>query len=776
MYRIIVLFSIYFVTKSYAQIEMGSWRFHVNSKKAIDVVASEKYIYCALENGLLQYDPENIDYGIGTRVNGLSDIKPSKLFYLSNTDELVIGYENGNLDFVKGDEVENLPAIALASIPNSKKINSFFFYENYLYAATDFAIVKIDPVKKEIKDTYYPTNSLESLLDLYIHNDTVFALSPSRLLYGLLTNPALPDQSQWVLDNRVPIQLGSRQYSAIEYFENKLCVLDKSAEWGTDSVFIYENGIYGALDVINGSIEINSISQSGGKLFLNNAGSIYLFDENLNLTQTFSSFNIGTWFSSMQSTYGPNGLWSADMENGLVFFPNSFDFQPVAVTGTANSFFYSMDWADNRLAIASGYLLNKLPAFTKNGAQFFTDNGSGSEDWTYKGVYSTPCWDTSNIWDFLDVSLNPKNIDMYALSTYSEVPLTVFSSDSCFIYDESNSTLVQSSVGNGWTLVSDVCFDDDENLWCLNGYSDKPLNVFSTDGEWSNFDLGFNAKNKYTKKMIIDFQDNIWCATENAGLFGFNYGDNIDNISDDRTINLTTGIGQGNLPSNNITAIAADFDGEIWIGTDAGFAILYGANSSYETGADIDAQRVKINFEGNVEYVLGSTHITDIEVDGGNRKWLGTATSGIILLSSDGTEIIDQFTTENSPLISDVIYDLKLNQNTGELFIITDKGLISFRTNSSYEDPTYASCKVFPNPVRPNYQGPITIQGIRYNSDVKVTDASGNVVYKTTSNGGTATWDGKTVDGVPVASGIYYFWTARNEGRGQKVGKVAIIR
>ena len=177
-----------------------------------------------------------------------------------------------------------------------------------------------------------------------------------------------------------------------------------------------------------------------------------------------------------------------------------------------------------------------------------------------------------------------------------------------------------------------------------------------------------------------------------------------------------------------------------------------------------------------MEYALGSTHITDIEVDGGNRKWVGTATSGIILMSSDGSEILAQYTTNNSPLISDVIFDLKLDQNSGELFIVTDKGLTSFRTNSSYEDPSYESAKVFPNPVRPGYTGPITIQGIRYNSDVKVTDAAGNLIYKTTSNGGTASWDGNNLEGKPVSSGVYFIWTAQNEGKGKKVGKVAVVR
>jgi hypothetical protein len=377
----------------------------------------------------------------------------------------------------------------------------------------------------------------------------------------------------------------------------------------------------------------------------------------------------------------------------------------------------------------------------------------------------------------LDVSINPKNIDEYAVCTPSEVPVTIFANGQGKVFADTNSTLQISASGSGSYLVSDVCYDDKGNLWCLNGYTDRPLNVKTSDGLWYNFDLGTSAKNKYTKKMIVDFDGNIWCATDNSGLFGYKTNATISNTSDDKRIQLRSGENYGNLPSDNVTAIAADFEGEIWIGTDAGFAILYGGSSAFDANAGgYDAQRVKVQFEGNVEYVLGSTHITDIEVDGGNRKWMATANAGILLLSADGSEIIEQHTTENSPLISDIVYDLKLDQKTGELFIVTDKGLISYRTDATYEDPDYASTKVFPNPVRPGYLGPITIQGIKYDSDVKITDVAGNLIYKTTSNGGTATWDGNTLEGKPAASGVYFIWTAQNEAKGKKVGKVLVVR
>ena len=162
-------------------------------------------------------------------------------------------------------------------------------------------------------------------------------------------------------------------------------------------------------------------------------------------------------------------------------------------------------------------------------------------------------------------------------------------------------------------------------------------------------------------------------------------------------------------------------------------------------------------------------------MDGANRKWLGTESAGVFLLSADGTEILQNFTVDNSPLISNTILDMQLDQSTGELFLVTDKGLISYRTDATYEAPEYSNVKVFPNPVKPDFSGQITIQGIKYDSDIHVTDVAGNLVYKTTSNGGTATWDGKTLTGEKVKSGVYLFWTAPNVGKGRKVGKVVVI-
>jgi hypothetical protein len=382
------------------------------------------------------------------------------------------------------------------------------------------------------------------------------------------------------------------------------------------------------------------------------------------------------------------------------------------------------------------------------------------------------------MWDFISIAVNPKNPKEIASSTYSFKPLTVLTESDTLVYDQTNSPLEPVSIGNGWSLVSAAKYDKDGNLWCLNGYTDRPIKVLQKEGGWLSFFTGSGSSNKMTTKLEIDFQDHVWIGTYSNGLTGFNHNGTLDDPSDDQYVNLTTGEFLGNLPSNRITALAADFDGELWIGTEAGFAVLYNANGAFDASpGDFDAQRIKVPFEGNTEYVLGEAHISDIEVDGGNRKWMATANAGLILLSPDGTEIIRQYNTANSPIISNTIYDIEMNHETGELYIVTDLGLISLRVDASYEDPTYEQMTVFPNPVRPDYNGPITLQGIRYNSDVKVTDAAGNVVYKTQSNGGTATWHGLNANGEKVPTGVYFFWTAMNvQGGENKVAKVLVIR
>ncbi len=757
---------------SYGQIGMDQWRIHVPNREAIDVTTDGNLVFAAFDNGLLEYDPSAGETSVWTDVNGLSDVKLSALGRDLSNKKVFVGYANGNIDVIANNTITNIPAIRLAEIQGNKRINRIVNFDGDVFFATGFGIVRLNSSNNEVKDTYYPTPQGDAILDVAFIGDTIYALTADRLLKASLSNPAVADPFQWVIDSRLPLLL-SNKYTDIEEVGAKIYALLQLDAYGQDTVYqLNYSGNIAASD-INFSLQINSLSSDQERLIINTDGAIYRYFSDLTLDLVNSSFYIGKWFEPKQSIYSSAGYWIADGKNGLLRLTEYNLLTRVEFSGPPKSDFFAMDWKKNTMIVAGGGMSEKISNFSSSGVYRFQD-----EAWDLYDRDNMNLWNGTNIWDFIAVSIEPNNAKKAAVATFSSYPVSIlnFETGVTDTFTPLNSPMEYSGPGSTKSLVTALEYDDSGDLWVLNGYSLNPLKLYH-ENTWYSFDCGGTAKNQFSGNMVIDYNGHKWFALDAAGLFGYNHNKTPVNAADDQVINLTTGDYSGALPSNTVTALAVDFDNEIWIGTDNGFAILYNSDGAFDAGpGDYNAQRVKIPVDGVIEFMLGTTNITDIEVDGGNRKWFGTANSGIILLSADGLEVIKQFTTDNSPLISNNIIDLEIDQSTGELFIITDKGLISYRSDASYEDPEYSDVKVFPNPVRPEYDGLITIQGIRYDSDVKVTDVAGNLVYKTTSNGGTAVWNGRTLSGDKVATGVYLIWTSINEGKGRQVGKVLVVR
>ena len=757
----------------YSQVGTSEWRLHVPNRKCIDVVKGNGIIFSAYDKGIVEYDLSSGELSLMTSVNSLSDNGISAVLYTQSSDALIIGYSNGNIDIYKDRTITNVPAIKLAQFPGSKRINRIVERNGAVYLATDFSIIKLDVLKKEIKETWYPSTGNLPVKDIEIRNDTVFALTPFSLYTGILTNPALSDPAQWTSDLRIP-QIVNEEYLDIETASGNMYVLRSNEPYGGDS--LYQLTTSGRISVLDPSldVELNGLKAQNDKLL------ILLFNGVQRMDPLSGALEV------LQGDYYPFGayprpngvlldgsiLWIADNTNGLVKKEGE-GCTTVRVEGPLKSEFYAMDWRKGRLVIAGGGLSQISSTFSGSGVHVFEN-----EQWGIRDRDNMSLWSGQNIWDFLSVSINPKDENQIAVSTFSEIPVSILNvaTQVTDTFTPLNSTLNTSLSGNQSSLVSTLQYDLRGNLWVLNGYSDKPLNVYTSDGDWLSFESGTASKNKFSRKLIIDNESNKWFSLDGAGLVGYNDNGTISDPTDDAYVVLNTGAFSGDLPSDRVTALAVDFDNELWIGTDNGFAVLYNPENVFGAApGEFNASRIKLEFEGNVEYVLGNTGISDIEIDGGNRKWIGTANSGVVLLSPDGLDVIEQFTTDNSPLLSNNIIDLEIDQKTGELFIITDLGLISYRSDATYGDATYSEVEVFPNPVRPGFDGLITIQGIQYNSDVKITDVAGNLIYKTTSNGGTATWNGDTLNGERVPSGVYLIWTAANEGKGRKVGKVLVL-
>jgi hypothetical protein len=756
-----------------SQIGMHDWRLFVTPTKAISVASGDGRVIAALENGLIEYDIQANEKTVWTKVNYLSDIFVSTISFDAYTNSFWIGYTNGNIDKLQNASVTNLSALKNSNIMGNKKIIKFISKGNFIYALTEFGVLKIDPKSVEVRDTYYPTSSNSKWIDFEILGDSIFVISESSMYQADLKNNLLANPANWSLNNNVSL-VGQSKLNKLCVYNSSMYIASDGPAYKDDSLYLYTNN--GLFAIKEGSFveprEIINIQSDANYFYLILYDGIHILDTSLHLKESIFRYNSGVLLETRAITNSNNRFWIADNNAGLVNWSDNWNNSSISFNGPYKNNFFSMDWKNGKLAVAGGVLDRTNFAFSSVGFYTMED-----EVWSSFDRWNQNLWKDSNVWDVSSVSINPKNSNQVAVASYSEIPLSIQQGTQIKdVYTSSNSPLEKTSFGNGWSCVSDVEYDTKGNLWMLNAFTNQPLKVLSKDGLWYTMNTPSSVKNSYTRKLVIDSKGNKWIATPSLGVVGYKDNGTISDLSDDVSKIISDGLTTGTLPSKEVNAIAIDLEDELWIGTDNGFCILYNAPSILSNDVtSYNTYRVKLNYEGNVEYMLGNTSITDIEVDGGNRKWIATANAGLFLLSADGSEILESFTKDNSPLISNNILDLEINQETGEVFIITDIGLVSYRSDASVSDPTYSSCIVFPNPYKISNQGGITIQGIQYDSDVKITDSSGKLVYKTTSNGGTAFWNGKTQDGERVASGVYFFWTATNEGTGNKVGKVVVI-
>ena len=337
------------------------------------------------------------------------------------------------------------------------------------------------------------------------------------------------------------------------------------------------------------------------------------------------------------------------------------------------------------------------------------------------------------------------------------------------LYNNSNSSLQKRFPHDDWTNIGALEFDSQGNLWCTNAQTLEPLSAQYTNGEWESFSLGNTVtENQNLAKLLIDQNDQKWVQLKNNGLIVFD-----ETRSGTKAKKISNGENNGNLNSDRVFSMAEDLDGEIWIGTDNGVCVFYDPSAIFEGEK---AATIIVTQDGYNTHLLNGLLINDIEIDGANRKWFATNNAGVVLTSENGTEEIYHFTAENSPLFSNKVIDIEINQESGEVFFATDKGLISYRSGATEGSNDFSNVLVFPNPVKPDYEGTISIKGLLTDAVVKITDISGNLVYKTTALGGQANWDGKRTNGEEVNSGVYLIFCSDEDGNENHVSKLLIVR
>jgi hypothetical protein len=763
-FKLLLIFSL--ITNAFigsTQIGMNQWRIHFSAFNAIGICETENEIIMACSNGLVRYDLSDNSVEQLTLTNGLSDLDITSI--ASDINTVSVGYLNGNFDIIEGNTITNVPWIKKADISGDKSIFNFYYDGEIIYISTGIGLIVFDNTKKEIKDTYYPYLN-PVVYDVTIYKDTIYAATEKGIYFAPKSAEFLNDLANWEKLDDLPATLVNEPFNQIETFGNRLFFAYNSLNFNEDTVFYFQDN---ELNKLPAPVNLSEMKADGDRLLLTYSTSVQALNTDLVEIDLIFDYPNGTPFPKA-SIFRDNYYWIADGNNGMVKGLNSFDATSIYLNSPATDGSYRMDIQYGKVLVAGGGVTQNLQNnYFRNGVYLFEE-----EEWTNFNYKTDDSIKLDKDWDFISVAVNQSNTDQFAFASFSEGGLKIVNDGTKIseVYTSENSVL-ENSVGR--INISDLKYDDDGNLWLINA-GIKPLKVLRPDGTWHEYSLGAASNGKIPYRLLIDDEGNKWVGVTNVGLVAFNENGTFDDESDDNLRVLVANEGFGNLPSIFVKGLAQDVDGEIWIGTESGLVVLYSRNELYDGGyGKYDANPILLTVNGEVERLLGETYITAIAVDGGNRKWIGTSSSGVFCFSPDGLEEIYRFNQENSPLISDNILDIKIDQLSGEVYFATEKGLVSFRSDASLGDSDFSTVSVFPNPVRPEYAGPITVQGLGYDSDVKITDVSGNLVYQTVSNGGTVIWNGLTLTGERVQSGVYLVWSGSVDGKGKNVSKIVFI-
>ena len=369
--------------------------------------------------------------------------------------------------------------------------------------------------------------------------------------------------------------------------------------------------------------------------------------------------------------------------------------------------------------------------------------------------------------DVTNILVNPNNDEIW-LGSFGRGLAQIVNQKQVARFDHTNSTIKSDPADRDIALG--MALDSKGNLWVSNYGTSKALAVKKTDNTWSDYSVGTSSLGE----MIVDESDQLWAIAPRTSSIGVVAMKETANGTIQRRL-LTSGENNGGLPNNNVKAIAVDKDNEIWVGTEAGIAVFYNPSLVFEGGKNADAQQIVIDDGNDVGVLLGNEVVNDIKIDGANRKWIAT-NNGAWLVKEDGSGIILHFTSENSPLPSSLINCIGIVPNTGEVFFGTSEGIASFRGDATEASMLHKNTLVFPNPVHPQYEGPITITGLPEDATVKIADVAGRVVYELIATGGTAVWDGLDFNGNKPKTGVYLIYSANKDDEDSLVSKLLIVR
>ena len=762
----VILFVFFFQNLSAQNIPIGSWKDELPYLHAESVAQSVNKIYCATSVSLYSVDKTDLSLEKLSKVNGLSDIGFSFLHFDTDREQLIIAYNNSNIDILSSGGVYNIADIKRKNIVGNKNINSIYQKDNKAYLCCGFGIAVLNLDKLEIADTYYPgqTTSFNNVNALSTDNNFFYAATTTGLYRASLTSQNLSDYSQWQKINQSTGLVDDEVKFIASSSQSLYCVVN-------DSLFKYDGALWNRI-FNRAKMYVSSIADDGNELLVCMNSDSGLTSRVMKILNDNTIDSIQTSFGApQQAVKGANGTyWIADIQTGLKYFST----------------------AGSGLVFPTGPLSEKAADIAVWNSTAFVVPG-GVNNWNYSGEASGYYLSFNGYWinfnkyitsgaldtvtDLFKVAVNPKTGEAYLGSFGWGVIRLNIDGGYNNVY-KFNSSLQAPQLDPTRVRASGLAFDSDGNLWVSNYGAAKPLSVKTINEEWKAFSPTTNSAGGQLADIVVDQSNFKWIVLARGnGILVYDSGEDPLATNDDQWKTLSTGIGTGGLPTKNVQCMAVDKDGYIWVGTDQGVAVYYCPYDVFSSSG-CDAQQIIVKQDLYNGYLLGTETINDLAVDGANRKWFAT-NNGAFLMSADGTEQIQHFTSDNSPLFSNNILCIAIDNENGDVYFGTDLGIIVYRsdaTEGNAEGNLSDTAFIFPNPVRENFSGVVAIQGLAYHAQVKITDLAGVLVYETESNGGEAIWNAKDLKGNRVNTGVYLVYATNAEGTDKLVGKIAVIK
>jgi hypothetical protein len=757
----------------YSQPTIGEWTDYQSYAHAKNVVDTGEKVYCVTEGGLFSYSKTDNSIQKMSGINGLSDVGIQRLAYSKENNLLLIAYQNANVDLLFGTEIFNLSDIKRKQIPADKTINNVMFAGKLAYLSCGFGIVVINLERKEIKDTYFigQEGAYVNVQDMATDGTFLYAATANGIYRALVSEPNLQNYNNWTHLTNIPH--ADKKFSKIEYFKGKIIANYTPDQYDQDEMYqLNENGWTRFLPEIR---YVSDVTSTGNYLVFSGREEVIVYNEKLEKVKEVQKYSFsGNELTSIQPMCAvldaQNVLWIADQKYGLIKI------------GTLAE-----------KIVPEGPVDNKVFSLTMNGSDLWITSGGRDNAWNNLwtdphfqlnrdgkwSVFDKKVFPVSN--DFRDmvcIAADPKNPDHIFAGSWGGGVLEFNAGKFVMRYDNFNSSLqtqLPSQPDAPYVRIGGMDFDSKGNLWVTNSGVANVLSVFQTDSKWKSFELSGIANSPYISKVLVSQNDDKWVILGRGQVMYALNSTNNQSKEQKVTAYFTNGKEELYTDMGDVNALAEDKNGELWVGTSTGVAVFGNPQKIWDDNR-MYATRPGLNLpDGKFHPLLEKETITAIAVDGANRKWFGTKNSGVFLISEDGENEIEHFNTENSPLPGNDITDIAINQKTGEVFIGTGAGLISYMGKATEANEEFADVYVYPNPVRETYDGPIVVKGLVDETDVKITDISGNLVSKTTSLGGQAIWDGKNLNGNRCKTGVYLVFMSDASGNKTMVTKLLFI-